>query len=121
MPTNTGGELRKPRMLMQAKHSLDRLQTRKASGVHGLMGSITAQPAKEKRGERWNARRAAQSRAFYPFVTACRAFKVRADILDRVDMFIVILWRTRSLYLLTCTLTNVWSEYGRSYSICPKV
>jgi hypothetical protein len=59
-------------MLMRPKHSLDRLLTLKASGVHDLMGSITAQPAEEMRGERWDARRAAQSRAFYPFVTACR-------------------------------------------------
>jgi len=40
------------------------------------MGSITAQPAEEMRGERWDARRAAQSRSFYPFVTACRASKL---------------------------------------------
>ena len=39
---------------MRPKHSLDRLLTLKASGVHDLMGSITAQPAEEKRGERWD-------------------------------------------------------------------
>jgi hypothetical protein len=55
---------------MRPKHSLDRLLTLKASGTHDLMGSITAQPAEEMRGERWDTRRAAQSRAFYPFVTA---------------------------------------------------
>src|ERR1700722_12023740 len=38
-------QLRKPRMLMRPKHSLDRLLTLKTSGVHDLMGSITAQPA----------------------------------------------------------------------------
>ena len=63
-------------MLMRPKHSLDRLLTPKASSVHDLMGSITAQPAEEMRGERWDARRAAQSRSFYPFVTACRASKL---------------------------------------------
>jgi len=31
--------------LMRPKHSLDRLLTLKASGVHDLMGGITAQPA----------------------------------------------------------------------------
>jgi hypothetical protein len=32
-------------MLMRPKHSLDWLRTLKASGVHDLMGSITARPA----------------------------------------------------------------------------
>jgi hypothetical protein len=50
--------------------------TLKANGVHDLMGSITAQPAEEMRGERWDARLAAQSRAFYPFATDCRASKL---------------------------------------------
>ena len=45
LPTTTSGELRKPRMLMRPKHSLDRLLTLRASGVHDLMGSITARPA----------------------------------------------------------------------------
>jgi len=40
-------ELRKPRMLMRPKHSLDRLQTLMASGGHDLMGSITAELAKK--------------------------------------------------------------------------
>jgi hypothetical protein len=39
------------------------------------MVGITAQSAKEMRGERWDAWRATQSRAFYPFVTACMASK----------------------------------------------
>ena len=40
-------ELRKLRMLMRPTHSLDRLLTPKASGVHDLMGSFTAHPAEE--------------------------------------------------------------------------
>ena len=76
LPMTTSGEPRKPRMLMRPKHPLDRLLTLKASGVHDLMGSFTAQPAEEVRGERWDARRAARSRAFYSFVTACRASKL---------------------------------------------
>jgi len=55
------------------------------------MGSITAQPAEEMRGERWDARRAAQSRSFYPFVTRLQSFKVGAEILDQDEMIIVIL------------------------------
>jgi hypothetical protein len=42
-----------------------------ASGIHDLVGSFTAQPAEEMRGARWDAQRAAESRAFYTFVTAC--------------------------------------------------
>ena len=57
LPTTTSGELRKLRMLMRPTHSLDRLLTLKASGVHDLMGSITAQSAEEMRSERWDARR----------------------------------------------------------------
>jgi hypothetical protein len=34
-------------MLMRPKHPLDRLLTLRASGVHHLMGSFTAQPAEE--------------------------------------------------------------------------
>jgi len=67
----TSGELRKPRMLTPPKHSLDRLPTLKASGVHDLIDSITAQTA--ECGERWDARRAA---------------------LNQDEMFIAILWRT---------------------------
>ena len=68
---------------MRPKHLLDRLLTLKASGVRDLMGSFTAQPAQEMRGERWDARRAARSRAFYPFVTACRASKL--GMISEVD------------------------------------
>src|SRR6266436_312947 len=45
LPTTTSAELRKLRMLMRPTHSLDRLLTLKARGVHDLMGSFTAQPA----------------------------------------------------------------------------
>jgi hypothetical protein len=38
-------------------------------------GRRLPQPAEEMRGERWDARPAAWSQAFYPFVTACRASK----------------------------------------------
>jgi hypothetical protein len=58
------------------------------------MGSIPAQPAEEMGGERWDARRAAQSRAFW------------RDLLSICGLL---------------SQTNVWSEYGRSYSIYPKV
>jgi hypothetical protein len=44
------------------------------------------------RGELLDARRAAQSRAFHPFVTALQSFKVRADIPNRDEMIFVILW-----------------------------
>jgi hypothetical protein len=40
--------------------------TLKANGVHDLMGSITAQPAEEMRGERWDARLAASHELFIP-------------------------------------------------------
>jgi hypothetical protein len=62
LPTTTSGELRKPRMLMRPKHSLDRLLTLRASGVHDLMGSITAQPVEEMRGERRDIRSCFSSR-----------------------------------------------------------
>src|SRR3984885_16068938 len=47
LPTTTSGELRKPRMLMRPKHSLDRLLTLKASAARDLMGSITANVRKK--------------------------------------------------------------------------
>jgi len=53
------------------------------------MGSFTAQPAEECLVT-LGCRRAAQSRAFYFFVTACRASKFGADILDQDGMIIVI-------------------------------
>jgi hypothetical protein len=41
----TSGELKKLRMLMQPKHSLDRLLAMNTSGVHDLMGSLAAHDA----------------------------------------------------------------------------
>ena len=41
----TSGELKKRRMLMQQKHSLDRLLAMNTSGVHDLMGNLTAHHA----------------------------------------------------------------------------
>jgi len=46
-PTTTGGAPRKLRTLMRPKHPLDRLPALKATGLHHLMGSFTAQPAEE--------------------------------------------------------------------------
>jgi len=53
-------------MLMRPKHPLDRLLTLKASGVHDLMDSITAQSAEEMRSERWDARRDPVASFFNP-------------------------------------------------------
>jgi hypothetical protein len=77
---------------MRPKHPLDRLLTLKASGVHDLMGSITAQPAEEMRGEHWDVARG-RSRAFYSFVTACRASKLGL-ISNGDEMAVVISWWT---------------------------
>jgi len=62
-------------MLMRPKHSLDRLLTLKTSGVHDLMGSFAAQFAEEMPTDVGKSG-AAQSQAFYSFVTACRASKL---------------------------------------------
>jgi hypothetical protein len=43
-----------------------------------------------------------------------QSFKDGAEIQDQDGMIVVISRSARPL-------TNVWSEYGRSYSICPKV
>jgi hypothetical protein len=80
--------------------------------------AVNAEGADATRGERWDARRATQSRAFYSFVIACGAFTVRADIPHEDRMIGVISSRADCL---TADLTDVWSEYGRNYSICPKV
>ena len=83
-------------MLMRTKRSLDRLPAPKASGVHDLMGSVADRPVKNCLW-RWDVRRAVQSRAFYSFVTACRAFKVRVGIPHDDAMITVITWRVCSL------------------------
>jgi hypothetical protein len=92
--TTTSGELRRPRMLMRPKRSLDRLLTLKASGANDLLGNITAQPAEEMSGERWDARCAARSRAF--FITSLLPAELQswADILNRDEMLADILWPT---------------------------
>ena len=79
-------------MLMRPKHSFDRLLTLKASGVHDLMGSIAAE-LRKKYVVNIGMPGAAQSRAFYRFVTAHRA----SDILNRNEMIIVIVWQACSL------------------------
>ena len=45
-------QVRKPRLLMRPKHSLDRRVTLRASDVRDLMISISAQPAEETPSER---------------------------------------------------------------------
>jgi hypothetical protein len=42
LPTTTSGELRKLRVLMRPKHSLDRLPTVRASGLHDSMVMLFA-------------------------------------------------------------------------------
>jgi hypothetical protein len=44
LPTTTSGELRKLRMLMRPKHSLDRLLALNANGVHDRVGSFKHVP-----------------------------------------------------------------------------
>jgi hypothetical protein len=100
-------------MLMRPKHPLDRLLTLKASGVHDLMGSITAHPAEEMHGELGMPGARRSHELFIPSLPPA-GLKVGAGIPDQDGMIIVIAWRTRSL-------AHVWSEYGRSYSICLKV
>jgi len=75
---------------MRPKHPLDRLLTLKASGVHDLMGSFTAQLAEEVRGERWDARRAAPVTSILFLRYRLQSFKVGADILDHDGMIVVI-------------------------------
>ena len=60
--------MRKPRMLMRRKHSLDRLPTLKASGVHDLVDSIIAQSIEEMRVKVSSARSVTSSLSL---VTAC--------------------------------------------------
>jgi hypothetical protein len=54
------------------------------------MGSITAQPAEEMRGERWDARRGPVT-IFLSLRYRLQSFKVGAEILDRDGMIVVIL------------------------------
>jgi hypothetical protein len=76
-------------MLMPPKHPLDRLLTLKASGVHDLMGSFTAQPAEEMPGDiRMPGARPVTSFLFLRY--RLQSFKVGADILDQDGMIVVI-------------------------------
>jgi hypothetical protein len=77
-------------MLMRPRPSLVRLPTPKASG-DDLLGRTEHKDADDMRGERWDARRVTQSRAYYRL----RSFKIGADIL--IGMIIIILWPTWSL------------------------
>jgi hypothetical protein len=70
-------------MLMRPKHWPDRLLTLKASDVHDLMGSIATELRKKCVVNVWMAG-AAQSRAFYPFVTACSASKL--ELISQIGM-----------------------------------
>jgi hypothetical protein len=83
-------------MLMRPKHPLDRLLTVKASVVHHLMGSFTAQPAEEMPSD--VERPAAGPVTSVLFLRyRLQSFKVGADILNHDEMIIVIQRRTRSL------------------------
>ena len=72
------------------------------------MVGITAESAKEMRGERWDALARGPVTSFLSLRYRLQSFKVGADILDQDGMIIVISWRTRSLTV--DSLTNVWSE-----------
>jgi hypothetical protein len=79
-------------MLMRPKHSLDRLLTLKARPD----GQHRSRVAEEMRGEHWDARRGPVT-SFLPLRYRLQSFKVGADILNRNEMMIDILWRARSL------------------------
>ena len=94
---------------MRPKHSLDRLLTLKARPD----GQHRSRVAEEMRREHWDARRDTVT-SFSSLRYRLQSLKVGADILNRYEMIVVILCGLLSL-------TNVWSEYGRDYPICPKV
>jgi hypothetical protein len=76
-------------MLMRPKHPLDRLLTLKASGVHHLMGSFTAQPAEEMPSDvGMPGARPVTSFLFLRY--RLQSFKVGADILHEDGMIVVI-------------------------------
>jgi hypothetical protein len=76
-------------MLMRPKHTLDRLLTLKASGVHDLMSSFTAQPAGEMPGG-VGMLGARPGHELFIFSLPPESFKVGVDILDRYGMIGVI-------------------------------
>ena len=76
-------------MLMRPKHPLDRLLTLKASGVHHLMSSFTAQPAGEMPSGVGMLGARPGHELFIPSLPP-ESFKVGADILDQDGMIGVI-------------------------------
>jgi hypothetical protein len=78
-----------------AKHSLDRLLTLKASGVHDLMSSFTALREKMPSGVAMLGARPGHE-LFIPLLPP-ESFKVRADILHQDGMVVVMSSRNRSL------------------------
>jgi hypothetical protein len=64
-----------------------------ASDAHDQMGSITAEPAEEMRGERGDAWRDPVT-SFLSLRYRRQSFKVAADILNQDEMIVVIVWRT---------------------------
>jgi hypothetical protein len=77
---------------MRPKLSLDRLLTLKASGIYDLVGSFTAQPAEEMRGERWGCPARPSHELFIPSLPPA-ALNVGADIPDQDGIIIVISWQ----------------------------
>jgi hypothetical protein len=82
--------------------------------MHGLMGSFTAHLAEEVPGDVKDARRAAKVTSFLFLRYRLQSFKVETEIPDQHEIIVVISQKTRSL-------TNIWNQNGRNYSICPKV
>ena len=99
-------------MLMRPKHSLDRLLTRKASGVHDPMGSITAN-LRRKCVVNVGIPGARPVTSFLPLRYRLQSFKVEANILNLYEMIAVILWRTCSLiadYFSNQCLERIWAK-----------
>jgi hypothetical protein len=75
--------------LMRPKHSLDRLITLKASGVHDLMGSLTAHPVEETPSDvGMPGARPVTNFLFLRY--RLQSFKVGAEILHHDAMIFVI-------------------------------
>jgi hypothetical protein len=72
---------------MRPKHSLDRLLTLKASGIHDLMDSITAQPAEELCGERWDKRARSQQSCSYNGPAGAALYDCQERIRWRLEPF----------------------------------
>jgi hypothetical protein len=106
LPTTTSGELRKLRTLMRPTHSLDRLLTLKTSGVHDLIAAPQLRMASHELFIPSLPPAELQSSGKYPKLTWNDAGHIIAESFSK---------------LRTPSPTNVWSEYGRSYSICSKI